>query len=447
MITNASVRRKRAAAYGSALLVLAAAFATPTAITIATDDGSLVLTPPEPTGPYTVGRTELHLVDPDRGHPWVPRANERDVMVSVWYPAEEEGDGTDSQEDRDDTGDTGGAGVGEPAPYVTPSLADTLKSELEQAGLHRDTVDFGASFSNALQDADVADGGPFPVVLFSPGFGVSRFLNTSNVEELASHGYVVAAMDHPYETPAVDLPDGRVLRTNAPAHGTEMYQKAIATRIADTRLVLDGLTELAEGGSPDASGQEQPEELGAALDMESVGMFGQSAGGFTAAEVMLVDERIDAGMDLDGSIGYHVGDEVWGDATLRGADRPFAFLGAGLSGSDQEPHTSEHSADLRMFVEASSHPVLELYMADGEHMSYVDHQWILPAVEEFHQPDSRAWDDLVTESIGTVDPEESIRAQRAHVTAFFDAHLRGEETPLLDGPSPDLPAMEFVDHG
>ncbi|MFE6388273.1 alpha/beta hydrolase family protein [Nocardiopsis dassonvillei] len=445
MNTINSVRARRATAYGSAALVLAAAFSIPTALNAATDSGSVVLTPPEPTGPHAVGRTELHLVDPDRGHPWVEEATERDVMVSVWYPAGE-GTGADG-EGGASTGSPGsgdGAGTGEPAPYVTPSVAGVLKSELEQGGLHRDSVDFDAFRVNALQDVPAADTGPFPVVLYSPGMEQSRFLNALHLEELASHGYVVAAMDHPYETLAVDMPDGRVLRTSAPSFSTEALKEAVAVRRADTRLVLDGLTALAEGGSPDAGGQEPPEGLGGALDLEAVGMFGHSAGGLTAAEVMLEDDRVDAGLDLDGTIGYHVGDEVWSEANLRGADRPFALLTAGRAGVELEPHHSGYSAGFRTFVDASSVDVLELYMADGEHFSYTDHQWVLPGVDEALQPGNRAWPDLVEGAIGTVDPEESVRAQRAYVTAFFDAHLRGERDPILDGPSPDLPAMEFV---
>ncbi|WP_435107950.1 alpha/beta hydrolase family protein [Nocardiopsis synnemataformans] len=453
MNTAKSIRAKRATAYGSAVLVLAAAFSIPTALDAATDSGSVVLTPPEPTGPHAVGRTELHLVDPDRGHPWVEEATERDVMISIWYPAGDgaasgdnaaSGDGAASG-DNATSGD--GTGTGEPAPYVTPSVAGVLKSEMEQGGIHRDSVDFDAFRVNALQDVPVADAGPFPVVLYSPGMEQSRFLNALHLEELASHGYVVAAMDHPYETLAVDMPDGRVLRTSAPSFSTESLKEAVTVRRADTRLVLDGLTALSEGLSPDAGGQEPPAGLGEALDLDAVGMFGHSAGGLTAAEVMLEDERVDAGLDLDGTIGYHVGHEVWSEANLRGADRPFALLTAGRAGVELQPHHSGYSAGFRTFVEASSVDVLELYMAEGEHFSYTDHQWALPAIDEALQPSNRSWPDLVEGSIGTVDPEESVRAQRAYVTAFFDAHLRGEREPILDGPSPDLPVMEFVDHG
>jgi len=57
--------------------------------------------------------------------------------------------------------------------------------------------------TNAVPDAPVASGKErFVVVLFSPGGGMGRTTNTAWAEELASHGYAVAALDHPYDTAA-----------------------------------------------------------------------------------------------------------------------------------------------------------------------------------------------------------------------------------------------------
>ena len=53
--------------------------------------------------------------------------------------------------------------------------------------------------------------GGWPVVLFSPGFGVERELYAGLVEDLASHGYVVVAIDHPHDASIVEFPDGHVV--------------------------------------------------------------------------------------------------------------------------------------------------------------------------------------------------------------------------------------------
>ncbi|GAA2569579.1 hypothetical protein GCM10010435_49530 [Winogradskya consettensis] len=67
--------------------------------------------------------------------------------------------------------------------------------------------------THAVFDAAPAAGGRFPVVLFSPGLGGLRTQNTAGAENLAGRGYVVAGVDHPYDSAAVVPADGRTVRT------------------------------------------------------------------------------------------------------------------------------------------------------------------------------------------------------------------------------------------
>jgi predicted dienelactone hydrolase len=48
-----------------------------------------------------------------------------------------------------------------------------------------------------------------PLVVLSPGFTSPRSTLTALAEDLASHGYVVAGIDHTYESYATAFPDGR----------------------------------------------------------------------------------------------------------------------------------------------------------------------------------------------------------------------------------------------
>ncbi|MBE3000429.1 alpha/beta hydrolase [Nocardiopsis sp. HNM0947] len=405
----------RLCAHSAAALVLAASFCVPALHSAATTGESVALSPPGPTGPYTVGRSDVHLTDPSRGHPWVESAEERELMASLWYPAE------------------AGSGA-EPAPYLTPGMADALVSGLYGSGVPRGAIDTEGSTANALADAPVAEGASgLPVLLFSPGFGESRFNSTADPEELASHGYLVVAMDHPYESTAVDMPDGRVLRQAYPERETPTYREAISVRTQDTLFVLDALEE----------GTLLPGPLDEAADTSTVGMFGHSAGGLTAGEIMVDDERIAAGVNLDGSVAYHVGDEEWARSTTHGVDRPFAYMGAGTSGADL-PHHSGHHEDLRLFRAASSGPFHEVFMAEGEHRSFADDQWALPALEDEHGLSGRSWENRKG-GIGHVDPEGSIAAQRAYLRAFFDTYLRGADDPLVHDPSGEHPELEPVE--
>ncbi|PSK95386.1 platelet-activating factor acetylhydrolase isoform II [Murinocardiopsis flavida] len=421
-----SPRRHRALSYGTAAAVLAVSCTVPSAVAAISDPDPMRLSAPKPTGPYGVGQVELALTDTSRGHPWVQSADQRDLMATLWYPA--------------------AGGGGEPARYTSDAVEGVLDGELEQLGLSRDAVDFAGTRGNATVGADVASGaGRLPVLLYSHGFNQSRHQATAQLEELASRGYAVVAMDHPYETSAVAFPDGRVVRDTIPGgDSAKAIEEGVAVRVADTRFVLDTLEAAADGA--EVGGRRLPRGLGAALDLSAVGMFGHSAGGLTAAEAMLADERIDAGANLDGSIGYHVGDGKWAASTERGADRPFLIMGGGrTSGKRHMPHTSEHSPDWRMFRAASTGASLEVYFEEGEHMGFIDTQWVMPQIEARLRPGGPAWERGVDASIGTVDPERSVAAQRAYITAFFDAYVRGEPRPLLDGPSPEHPDAAFIE--
>src|SRR3954467_15547770 len=43
---------------------------------------------PRPTGGDRIGVVALHLVDPNRSDPWVPSHPARELMGSLWYPAQ-----------------------------------------------------------------------------------------------------------------------------------------------------------------------------------------------------------------------------------------------------------------------------------------------------------------------------------------------------------------------
>jgi predicted dienelactone hydrolase len=159
--------------------------------------------------------------------------------------------------------------------------------------------------TNAVSDA--TPGGrqrSLPLVVLSPGFTNSRSTLTALAEDLASHGYVVAGIDHTYESHATAFPDGRVttcLAREAPRRDTE---EVAAGRAADVCFVLDELT----GAHPAWPGA-------GLIDPSRVAMAGHSAGGAAAIAAMLADSRIRAGIDMDGATAAPIPDE--------GLPRPF----------------------------------------------------------------------------------------------------------------------------
>ena len=95
---------------------------------------------------------------------------------------------------------------GDIAPYTTEAVSAAIT---ESAGL---PVSPGilTTVETHARDRAPALPGRRPLVVLSPGAGLSRESLTALAEDLASRGYVVAGVDHTYEARAVEFPDGRV---------------------------------------------------------------------------------------------------------------------------------------------------------------------------------------------------------------------------------------------
>ncbi|MEI5103680.1 hydrolase [Streptomyces sp. PmtG] len=364
---------------------------------------------PAPTGPHPVGTVSTRLVDHTRTDPWVTSRPFRELMVSVWYPARQ----------------TPGP---KPAPYMAPGAADAWDAAAPH-GIPKGTVDWAGMRSHARQGAPVdTRDGRRPVLVYAAGANDPRTWGTALVEEMASRGYVVITVDHTYESPGVQFPDGSVkgdkpLRDAlAQVHDEEslsrLLKKVLSIRVADDKFVLDRLGDLPHG-------------LSKVVDRDRIGMFGQSAGGIAAAETMYEDRRVKAAINLDGTMEYN--GEPKGTHLMpvarNGVDRPLLLMGR--DGSD---HTTEPS--WRSFWSHSPGWKRDFTLQGAKHQTYTDLAAVLP---QSGLP--RA---VVEKNIGTVDPQRAISAQRAYVASFFDRWLRHQDDHLLDGPSPRFPEVRYV---
>lgn len=371
-----------------------------------------------PTGPFPVGTTELHLVQTGRPDPYRPERT-RELMVSVWYPASR---------------------AAPAAPYLPPLTAG-LYAEGAAIALQQpaDAVDWVGARAHAGLSAPVSRSwGKRPVVIFSPGFGVPRGLGSIMVTELASRGYVVVTVDHTYEVAGVEFPGGRLEVQTLP---TGSYAKlARDARIADIRFVLDSLQQLANGNNPDAAGRRLPSGLGNILDLQRIGAYGHSAGGITAADVMHVDRRVKAGIDLDGTLGYGYTDADPAPVVRHGLDRPFLLMGAGSTAIGGGPQTHLTEKSWGRFWDTSTGWKRDLNVPLGGHYTFIDHQALIPWFGRFFPVPP----ELIANTIGSVDPERIHRSLNAYLPAFFDQHLQGRPQRLWQGESPRHPDVRFI---
>ena len=51
---------------------------------------------------------------------------------------------------------------------------------------------------------------PYPILILSPGKGTNVEFYNSLASEIASHGYIVVGLNHPYDVAAVELSDHRI---------------------------------------------------------------------------------------------------------------------------------------------------------------------------------------------------------------------------------------------
>ena len=170
----------------------------------------------------------------------------------------------------------------------------------------------------------------FPLVVFSHGaFGFYKS-NYSTYSELASNGYVVAAIDHPRHAVFTRNAKGKrvfvsgaFMRSIREMNGEmtaqrqyERYVEWMSLRVPDMCFALDTLKHAAQTGAAD-DGWAVPDQNGEAiravlqrLDAAKIGVMGHSMGGATAVEAGRQRKDISAVIDLDGTmLGEYTGVE------------------------------------------------------------------------------------------------------------------------------------------
>ncbi|MER7761474.1 alpha/beta hydrolase [Streptomyces sp. NPDC097619] len=345
---------------------------------------------PAPTGRHAVGTRVLHLVDRDRIDPLAPDRRPRELMVQLWYPAAW----------------TGG--------HRRATYSGAVAAAELEASLPLIPGTLAAARPHARVNAPAAPG-PLPLVLLGHGRKGSRAHGTALAEDLASHGHLVAGVDHTFDAAVVEFPGGRVVRSvlpDEPADWEAQERLEIGARVGDLRFLAGALTR----GSGIGHGPGAP-----VADRGRIGVLGHSMGGAAAAEALRVDGRFRAGVALDaGLFGSPVPD--------LGLDRPFLLLTA-LEDHETWQRWREHQRGWAR----------QLRITGTGHLTFTD----LPHLAG---PGGlrEVWPaDLYAELLGTLRPERSTALVRSYARACFDRFLTGRPAPLLDGPSVRHPEVEF----
>ncbi len=296
-----------------------------------------VPTLPPPDGRYAVATQVYRWNDASRDEPHTADPSERrSVIAQAWYPTMQ----------REQSG--GGARI----PYIDGigQMPDQV-SVMPGFMLHRyDQIDTHAEARAPLASSDR----PWPVVIFSPGYGAPRATYTGLATRLASRGFVVFVLDHPYEAAVTQLPDGRVvgLREIFPPDRTRYMPDQQILRTADIRFVIDQLAR------PEAL---SPPLRGGRIEASKVAVIGHSFGGAVSAMAMSEDPRVVAAANIDGT--------PYGDLPDRRLTRPFMLL--------QSDYAETHHSDLFIngngkLLARSTAPGFHFEIKNANHYSFTD---------------------------------------------------------------------------
>ncbi len=372
-----------------------------------------VFQPAAPSGPHPVGTLFRQWIDESRIDPF--DANRpRKLMAQIWYPARP----------------VEGA---QPAAYW-PAKRPWFLS-------HWSLVS-----TSSYPEAPSLDGEPLPVILYNHCYTCPVMESTQLMQELASHGFVVVSVAHPFEELVTRFPDGEILMGNGEhmsavrgqfplpefyerlrsaseterealfrdfIGGADLIEQSLRLWTADSLFVLDRLDEL-QSGDPILAGR---------LDLGRIGSAGYSLGGIVAGQLCVERPDIAACVNVDCLAS--------GDMIDNMPSRPLMFMESEVfRGANQ------------VLYDRARGPVYRVTLAGTTHQNFGDLSLQFPFLGWISIPELLG--NVVGTTgplIGDIEPRRATVLENAYIHAFFRRYLQGLDAPLLEGPAEQYPEI------
>jgi len=214
-----------------------------------------------PNGDYNIGTHDFYWIDKGRAETLSKDpTDKRKLMVRVWYPTDQK-----NKTKR--------------FPYIFNPAEFGDNKEMKKS------LDFS---TNSILDASISKKkDKFPVLIFSHGMRMTKFSNTSQIEHLVSHGYIVFGIDHTFFNRSQKYPDGYIISEKAKAIYKVVKDDQKKTSIntyssysnlekefwlKDTEYVLKKIRHLNKSSKNKFYNK---------LDLDNIGMFGYTMDGIT----------------------------------------------------------------------------------------------------------------------------------------------------------------------
>lgn len=374
----------------------------------------------KPTGSYPVGTTVFHWVDEQRREPYSENPEDRrELMVQIWYPAVE------------DSGIKQGTYIKNAA-----KMSEAISSMINFPGFALSHL--GLVKTHALPEAALSGSeSRYPVLVFSHGMLGFRNHNTFQVEELASHGYIVVGIDHVYDAAATVFPDGRlaVSKIDNNLSGYSKMDAHMPLWTGDAAFVLDQIEKL---NRSDSTGR-----FTGKIDTQRIGMFGHSYGGGAAAQMLLKDPRVKAAIGMDGGMyGTPVSEQgigkpfflMFSEETISKINvsyDEFIKQTEGKAGIGRQEFEAPRKEYMRRTGNALAGGGLSILIPRTMHTSYTDFTLYSPL--------------LSTPLLGGrgEDPRRIHRIVNEFSLAFFDRYLKGTDDSRLRALAAKYPEVNY----
>jgi predicted dienelactone hydrolase len=359
---------------------------------------------PKTSGPYKVGTTIFDLTDESRRELYSGRDEARKFVVQLWYPADPQTDGQF-------------APWMENAEVFAPAIASYLR--LPSYFLDHLTL----VKIPAYLDADIAESeSGFPVIVFSHGWNGFDAQNAAQAIELASHGYVVAGINHTYGAITTVFYDGTVAPNNpsalpagAPDDEYEIAARKLVDQWAgDIYFTLEYLS----WRNLDIRGS-----FFGAFDLSRVGVYGHSTGGGAAIEFCGREPGCKAVLGLDPFMR-----PVSTDVLENGLSQPAFFMFSQVWADDSD---SRNYQLFFPFYEKSKHPIGVISIDGTRHYDFTDLPMLSPIAPQLGLK-------------GAINGKQMVRIMNAYLLAFFDQTLRGGVSNLFESPSSEFPEVKII---
>lgn len=360
-----------------------------------------------PSGPYSVGTVTYHWTDTSREEILTDTPNDRrELLVQLWYPAQI---------------DQASAKALYMPEYRQFGQAMQQEYKIPAFIFHYFSHVKTNSYVTAPLSAEQAQ---YPLIVFSHGLPGTRFTSTYQMEELASNGYLVAAIQHTYYAMTTVFPDQRIAPKTKKLPAVidiDGWDRMIEVWVKDAQFVLDQFEKLNK--------QDPQGLLTGKINLDKIGMLGHSFGGAATIQTLYTDQRLKAGINMDGT--------PFGKTIVNGLKQPFMQMKteAVETNKDVEP-TEQQLAKIGVTKQAydkykTEIPIRNRVMFGNgggyvvtihgiKHMSFTDYYLWSPGL--------RLMDGL------KLSPMQARHIINSYVLAFFEKYLNQKPSTLLDEP-------------